>query len=344
MRSEQLDIPSRHSKLRDRADKIYDWTVTEAKIQRRPVISLAIRPSEPSQLEKLQLALSALTCQDPDMRAESGPGDRETIVSGMGELHLEVICERILREYEIPLDIGEFKIVYLETIRKNAEAEGKYVRQIGFRGQFAHVKIRLVPRNAGSGYQFDNEIKDGAIPSEYVEPVNLGIQVAMKGGVVAGHEMVDLRAVLYDGSYHAGDSNEIAFRIAASMAFKEAARKAGPVVLEPVMSIELITPEEFAGAIVGDLSRRRGMIEAMEHRVDGQAIHAKVPQATMIGYAQHLRSFTQDRASYSMNFARYEEASRGGESGSDEAGVTAKQPRGPRAGSGFAAARWDQES
>jgi elongation factor G len=277
------------------------------------------------------------------MKVEEGPTDGETVISGMGELHLESICDRISREYKIQLDVGEPKVIYLETIRKHAEAEGKYIRQVGGRGQYAHLKLRLEPREPGSGYEFVDEIKDGAVPSEFVERVDLGIQEAMKGGVLAGHEMVDVRAVLYDGSYHVGDSNEMAFRIAGSMAFKEAARKASPVVLEPVMSVEVTTPEDFAGAIVGDLSRRRGWIERMEHRAGSQVIRAIVPLATMIGYAPHMRSITQGRVSYSMNFARYEEVPRGYESGGDEAGVTANKPKRPQAGSSFAAAPLDEE-
>jgi elongation factor G len=277
------------------------------------------------------------------MKVEEGPTDGETVISGIGELHLESICDRISREYKIQLDVGEPKVIYLETIRKHAEAEGRYIRQVGGRGQYAHLKLRLEPRESGSGYEFVDEIKDGAVPSEFVEPVDLGIQEAMKGGVLAGHEMVDVRAVLYDGSYHVGDSNETAFRIAGSMAFKEAARKASPVVLEPVMSVEVTTPEDFAGAIMGDLSRRRGWIEGMEHRAGSQVIRAIVPLATMIGYAQHMRSITQGRATYSMSFARYDEAPGRDESGGDKVGVTANKPKDPKAGSGFAAAPLDEE-
>jgi elongation factor G len=277
------------------------------------------------------------------MKVEEGPTDGETVISAMGELHLESICDRISREYKIQLDVGEPKVIYLETIRKHAEAEGKYIRQVGGRGQYAHLKLRLEPRESGSGYEFIDEIKDGAVPSEFVEPVDLGIQEAMKGGVLAGHEMVDVRAVLYDGSYHVGDSNEMAFRIAGSMAFKEAARKASPVVLEPVMSVEVTTPEDFAGAIMGDLSRRRGWIEGMERRAGSQVIRAIVPLATMIGYAQHMRSITQGRPTYSMSFARYDEASGRDESGGDKVGVTANKPKDPKAGSGFAAAPLDEE-
>jgi elongation factor G len=308
------------------------------------LIFVVIRPRASGDRERLERALRELAQEDLTIGIAPGPTDGETAVSGVGGLQLEIICDRVVREYKIPLDVGEFKVIYLETIRKNADGEGKYIRQIGGRGQYAHVKVRLEPREAGGGYQFEDEIRDGAVPAEFVEPVNLGIQEAMKGGVLTGHEMVDLRAVLYDGSYHVGDSNEMAFRIAGSMAFKEAARKADPVVLEPVMSVEVVTPEEFAGAILGDLSRRRGRIEGMEHRAGSQVIRATVPLATMIGYAQHMRSITQGRVEYSMNFARYEEVPRGGESGAEEAGVTANKPKKPKAGSGFAAAQWDEES
>ena len=310
----------------------------------RRVISVAVHPQRDGDHERLQRALSDLEREDPTIGIAPGHTNGETIICGMGELHLQVICDRIVREYKISLDVGEFKVVYLETIRRRAEGEGKYIRRVGGRGQYAHVKIRLEPREPGSGYEVVDEIRSGAVPKEFVGPVNLGIQEGMKGGILAGHEMVDLRAVLYDGSYHDVDSNEMAFKIAGSMAFQEAARKASPVVLEPVMAVEIVTPEEFTGAILGDLSRRRGWLEGMEHRADRQVIRATVPMATMIGYAQHLRSITQGWAEYSMNFARYEEAPRGGESGGDEAGVTANKPKRPKAGSGFAAAQWDDGS
>jgi elongation factor G len=311
-------------------------------IQHRPVVSVLIRARNDSQRENLQSILSELIREDRAMTAKVLNG--ENIISGMGELHLEIICDRISREYKIPLDVGELGVIYLETIRKTAEAEGKYIRAISGSCMYGHVKIRLEPRVPGSGYEFVDEIKNGAIPSEFIEPANLGIQEAMKGGVLSGHEMVDLQAILYDGSYHLGDSNETAFKIAGSIAFKEAARKADPVVLEPIMSIEVRTPQEFVGAIVGDLSRRRGWIEGMERRADGQVIRATAPMATMIGYAQHMRSITQSMGQYSMNFVRYEEVPRGGDSGVDDAGVTANNPRTPKAGSGFAAAQWDEES
>jgi elongation factor G len=316
--------------------------VSESNAQSRPVISVAIRPRNGVDRENLQQALHDLTHEDPRMRIETEPTEGEIIVSGMGELHLEIICERILREYKIQLDVGKPRIIYLETIRKHAEAEGKYVRQTGGRGQYAHVKVRLEPREAGSGYQFINEVAEGVVPPKFVEHVNLGIQEAVKAGVLAGHGMVDLRAALCDGSYHVEDSNEIAFKIAGSMAFKEAARKASPVILEPIMSIEVVTPEDFVGSIMGDLSSRRGRIEDMEHRSGSQVIHATMPLAEMFGYARHMRSMTQGRAAYSMHFARYEEAHRG-EHGEDAAGVTANKPKSPKSGSRFAAAQPDEE-
>jgi elongation factor G len=293
--------------------------------------------------EKLQRTLNDLTMEDLVMSVENGAAVGEKIIRGVGELHLQIICDRIVREYKIPLDVGEFKVVYVETIRKRAEGEGKYIRQMGGRGQYAHVKIRLEPREPGSGYEFVDEIKGGAVPAEFVDSVNLGIQEAMKGGILASHEMVDLRAVLYDGSYHVGESNEMAFQIAGSMAFKEAARRADSVVLEPLMAVEVVTPEEYVGMIMGDLSSRRGSIEGMECRGASQLIRATVPLATMIGYAQHMRSITR-WAHYSMNWARYEEIPPGGESGGDEAGVTANKPKRPKGGSGFAAAKWDDQS
>jgi elongation factor G len=318
--------------------------VSESNTRLRSVISVAIRPRTSDDRERLQRALSDLMRDDPTITIAPGHTDGETIIGGVGGLQLEIICDRVVREYKIPLDVGEFKVIYLETIRKKSEAEGKYVRAFSSRCMYGHVKIRLAPREPGSGYEFVDEIRNGAVPPEFVEPINLGIQEGMKGGVLAGHEMVDLRAVLYDGSYHVGDSTEMAFKLAGSMAFKEAARKAGPVVLEPVMSVEVVTSEESVGAILGDLCSRRGRIEGMEHRAGSQVIRATVPLATMIGYAQHMRSITQGRVDYSMNFSRYEEAPRGGESGADEAGVTAIKPKKPTAGSGFAAAQWDDES
>ena len=317
--------------------------MSESNSQTRPIVSLAISPKLTDERESLQQALNDLASVDPTLRIETGSIDGRTILCGMGQLQLEVICHRIMQEYKIQLEVGEPKVIYLETIRKNAEAEGKYIRQIRGRGNYAHVKVRLEPRERGSGYQFAAEIAEGALLSEFVQAVNLGIQEAMKAGILAGHEIVDLRAVLFDGSYHAEDSDEMVFRIVASTAFKEAARTANPVLLEPVMSVEVITSEEFAGAVMHDLNARRGTIEDMEQRADSQVIKAIVPLAEMFGYPARLRSIARGRTECSLNFARYEVAPLGGDTGAEEAGVTANKPKGPKAGSGYAAARLDPE-
>ena len=312
--------------------------MSESNSQSRPIMSVAISPRTSDDWQILQQALNDLARQDPTIKIETDPIDGQMIIGGMGELHLEMICDRILREYKVDIVVGEPKVIYLETVRTQAEAEGKYIRQTGGHGQYAHVRLRLEPGERGSGYQFVDQITEGAVPKEFVEPVNFGVQSAMKGGILGGHEMVDLRAVLYDGSYHLEDSNEMAFKIAASTAFKEAARRANPVILEPIMSVEVVTPEDFAGTIMGDLSSRRGQIKGMEHRAGSQVIQAVVPLAEMFGYATHIRSNTRGWAEYSMHFASYDEAPRGGEPGGDEAGVTANKPKGPTLRSGFAAA------
>jgi elongation factor G len=294
---------------------------------------------------KFEYALRDLAQQDPTLRISSLPTDGHTVISGMGELHLEVICDRVLREYKIKLHVGKPKVIYLETIHEQAEAEGKYVRHTEGRSDYAHVKIRLEPGEPGSGYQFVDEIREGAVPREFVQSVNLAVQDALKAGILSSHELVDLRVVLYDGSYHAEDSNEMAFKMAASMALNQALRTASPVVLEPVMAIEVTTPEEFAGSIMGDLNSRRGLIEGMEHPAAGSVvIKALVPLAEMLGYATDIRSSTLGRASYSMHFAAYEVAPHAGESGAEETGVTANKPTRPKTGTGFAAASLDAES
>ena len=275
-----------------------------------PVIAVAVEPKTKGDQEKMGIALSKLAQEDPTFKVHTDPDSGQTIISGMGELHLEIIIDRMMREFSVEANVGKPQVAYRETIRKNAEAEGKYIRQTGGRGQYGHVKIRLEPNQAGKGYEFVNDIVGGVVPKEYIKPVDQGMQEAMEGGVLAGFPMVDVKATLYDGSYHEVDSNEMAFKIAGSMAFKEAARKASPVILEPVMSVEVVVPEDFAGAIMGDLSSRRGRIEGMEHRAGSQVIKAIVPLAEMFGYATHMRSSTQGRATYSMHFARYEEAPR----------------------------------
>ncbi len=275
-----------------------------------PVIDVAVEPKTKADQEKMGMALARLAQEDPTFKVHTDPDSGQTIISGMGELHLEIIVDRMMREYKVEANVGKPQVAYRETIRKRAEAEGKYIRQTGGRGQYGHAKIRLEPQEPGMGYEFVNEIIGGSVPKEYIKPIDQGIKEAMEGGVLAGYEMVDVKAILYDGSYHDVDSNEMAFKIAGSMAFKEAARRASPVLLEPVMAVEVVTPEDFAGAIMGDLSSRRGRIEGMEHRAGSQVIKAIVPLAEMFGYATHMRSSTQGRAEYSMHFARYEEAPR----------------------------------
>ena len=226
----------------------------------------------------------------------------------MGELHLEIIVDRMMREFKVEASVGKPQVNYRETIRSHSEAEGKYIRQTGGSGNYGHCRIRITPNQPGKGYEFSNDIKGGTIPKEYIKPIDQGIQEAMQGGVLAGYEMVDVKVSLYDGSYHEVDSNEMAFKIAGSIAFKEAARKAKPVLLEPVMAVEVVVPEDYMGAIIGDLQSRRGRVEGMEMVGNTQAIRATVPLSTMFGYATHMRGATQGRANYSMQFKQYEEA------------------------------------
>jgi elongation factor G len=275
-----------------------------------PVISVAVEPKTKADQEKMGMALGRLAQEDPTFKVHTDPDSGQTIISGMGELHLEIIVDRMMREYKVEANVGKPQVAYRETIRRHAEAEGKYIRQTGGRGQYGHAKIYLDPQPPGTGYEFVNDIVGGSVPKEFIKPIDQGIQEALEGGVLAGYPMVDVKATLFDGSYHDVDSNEMAFKIAGSMAFKEAARKASPVLLEPVMAVEVVTPEDYAGTIMGDLSSRRGRIEGMEHRAGSQVIKAIVPLAEMFGYATHMRSSTQGRAEYSMHFARYEEAPR----------------------------------
>ncbi len=275
-----------------------------------PVISVAVEPKTKADQEKMGMALSKLAQEDPTFKVHTDPDSGQTIISGMGELHLEIIVDRMMREYKVEANVGKPQVAYRETIRRKSEAEGKYIRQTGGRGQYGHAKIRIEPNEPGKGYEFVNEVVGGSVPKEFIKPIDQGIQEALEGGILAGYPMVDVKVELYDGSYHDVDSNEMAFKIAGSMAFKEAARKASPVLLEPVMAVEVVTPEDYAGVIMGDLSSRRGRIEGMEHRAGSQVIKAIVPLAEMFGYATHMRSSTQGRAEYSMHFARYEEVPR----------------------------------
>jgi len=273
-----------------------------------PVISVAVEPKTKADQEKMGIALARLAQEDPTFKVNTDPDSGQTIISGMGELHLEIIIDRMMREYKVEANVGKPQVAYRETIRKPSQAEGKFIRQTGGRGQYGHVKIKLDPQEPGKGYEFVNDIVGGSVPREYIKPVDQGIKEAMEGGVLAGYEMVDIKATLYDGSYHDVDSSEMAFKIAGSMAFKEAARKASPVLLEPVMSVEVVVPDEFMGDIIGDLNSRRGRVEGVEHRAGSQVIKAYVPLSEMFGYATDMRSRTQGRDTFSMHFSRYEQA------------------------------------
>ncbi|HJX85473.1 MAG TPA: elongation factor G [Candidatus Angelobacter sp.] len=275
-----------------------------------PVISVAVEPKTKSDQEKMGVALGRLAQEDPTFKVATDPDSGQTIISGMGELHLEIIIDRMMREYKVEANVGKPQVAYRETIRKPAQAEGKYIRQTGGSGHYGHVKLRIEPNEMGKGFEFINEIKSGSVPREFFKPIEQGIKQAMEGGVLAGYEMVDIKVSLYDGSYHEVDSDEMAFKIAASMGFKEAARKASPVLLEPIMAVEVVVPEDFMGVIIGDLNSRRGRIEGLEHRAGSQVIKSLVPLAEMFGYATQMRSNTQGRATFSMHFAHYDEAPR----------------------------------
>jgi elongation factor G len=275
-----------------------------------PVIHVAVEPKTKADQEKMGLALARLADEDPTFKVHTDEDSGQTIISGMGELHLEILVDRMKREHKVEANVGEPKVAFRETIRKPAEAEGKYIRQTGGSGNYGHVKIRLEPNEPGKGFEFIDAIRGGVVPKEYIKPTEQGIREALHNGVLAGYEMVDFKATLFDGSYHDVDSNEMAFKIAGSMAFKEAAKKASPVLLEPVMAVEVTVPEEHMGTIIGDINSRRGRIEGMEHVGGSQVIKAMVPLKEMFGYVNDIRSSTQGRASYSMQFARYEEAPR----------------------------------
>jgi elongation factor G len=274
------------------------------------VISVAIEPKTKADQEKMGVALARLADEDPTFKVRTDEDSGQTIISGMGELHLEILVDRMRREHKVEANVGEPKVAFRETIRKKAEAEGKYIRQTGGSGNYGHCKLRVEPNTPGAGYEFINAIKSGSIPKEFIKPIDQGVQGALELGILAGYPLVDVKVTLYDGSYHEVDSNEMAFKFAGSIAFKEAARKAHPVLLEPVMAVEVTVPEEFMGVIIGDINSRRGRIEGMEHLAGSQVIKAIVPLKEMFGYVNDIRSSTQGRASYSMQFARYEEAPR----------------------------------
>jgi elongation factor G len=271
-----------------------------------PVISMAIEPKTKADQERMGVSLQKLTQEDPSLRVASDEETGQTIISGMGELHLEIIVDRLLREFKVDANVGKPQVAFRETIRTVAEAEGKYIRQTGGRGQYGHVYIKVEPQEPGKGFEFINKVVGGAIPREYIPAVEKGIREAMENGVVAGYPMVDMKVTLFDGSYHDVDSSEIAFKIAGSMGFKEATRRANPVLLEPVMDLEVIVPEEYMGDVIGDLNSRRGKIQGMKVRAGAQVITGQVPLKEMFGYATDVRSMTQGRGVFTMQFSHYE--------------------------------------
>ena len=272
-----------------------------------PVISIAVEPKTKADQEKLSIALQKLAKEDPSFRVSMDHETGQTIIAGMGELHLEIIIDRLKREFGVDVNVGKPQVAYRETIRKEVTSEGKFIKQTGGRGQYGHVWLKIEPLERGKGFEFHETIKGGVVPKEYIPAVEAGVREAMETGVVAGYPMVDIKVTLFDGSYHEVDSSELAFKIAASIAFKEGAKKANPVLLEPIMEVEVTTPEEFMGDVIGDLNRRRGRVQGMEARGNAQVIRALVPLAEMFGYATDLRSMTQGRATYIMKFSHYEE-------------------------------------
>ncbi|MFI3135620.1 MAG: elongation factor G [Methylococcaceae bacterium] len=276
-----------------------------------PVISVAVEPKTKNDQDKIGLALSKLAQEDPSFRVQTEGESGQIIISGMGELHLEIIIDRMRREFGVEANVGAPQVAYRETVRKMVEQEGKFIRQSGGRGQYGHVWLRIEPAEIGSGFEFVNEIVGGVVPREYIPAVDKGIQEQMRNGIVAGFPVVDVKVSLFDGSYHDVDSNEIAFKIAGSMCFRDGARQANPVVLEPVMKVEIATPEAYMGDVVGDINRRRGIIQSMDDAPAGKTIICEVPLAEMFGYSTDLRSATQGRASYSMQFEKYSEVPSG---------------------------------
>ena len=273
-----------------------------------PVIAVAVEPKTKPDQEKMGLALSKLAQEDPSFRVHTDEESGQTIISGMGELHLEIIVDRMKREFKVEANIGKPQVAYRETICSTLEkAEGKFVRQSGGRGQYGHVVFKIEPKQTGEGFEFVNEIVGGTVPKEYIPAIEKGVVEQMTNGIVAGYPVVDVKVTLYDGSYHDVDSSEMAFKIAGSMGFREGARKACPVLLEPVMKVEIVTPEEYMGTVNGDLNRRRGILQSTEESPSGKIIKAEVPLSEMFGYATDLRSATQGRAVYTMEFEKYNE-------------------------------------
>jgi len=272
-----------------------------------PVIHIAIEPKTKADMDKLGVSLNKLAKEDPSFRVRSDEETGQTIIGGMGELHLEIIVDRLLREFKVEANVGKPQVAYRETVTKKVEAEGKHIRQSGGKGQYGHVWLRIEPNETGKGFEFENSIVGGTVPKEYIPAVEKGIVEALEGGVVAGYPMVDIKVAIFDGSYHDVDSSEMAFKIAGSIGVKEGCRNAGPILLEPIMKVEVVTPEESMGDVIGDLNRRRGRIQGMNPRGNTQVVDATVPLAEMFGYATDLRSRTQGRATYSMQFANYQQ-------------------------------------
>ena len=282
--------------------------ILESMVFPEPVIRVAIEPKTKAGQEKMGIALAKLAEEDPTFKTYSDEETGQTIIAGMGELHLEIIVDRLLREFKVEANVGQPQVAYKEAITKSADVDMKYARQSGGKGQYGHVKIIVEPNEPGAGYTFENKVVGGAIPKEYITAVDAGIQGAMQSGVLAGYQVVDLKVTLYDGSYHEVDSSEMAFKIAGSMAFKEAMRKADPVLTEPIMKVVVIVPEEYMGDVIGDMNSRRGQIQSMEATQPGiQEITANVPLSEMFGYATDLRSKTQGRGVYSMEPSHFAE-------------------------------------
>ena len=300
----------KHTKTGDTLCTEEDKVLLEKMIFPEPVIQIAIEPKTKADQEKLSEALAKLSEEDPTFKVKTDEETGQTLISGMGELHLEILVDRMKREFKVEANVGKPQVAYRETITETVQAEGKFVKQSGGRGKYGHVWLEVGPNEPGKGFEFENAIVGGVVPKEYIAPVSRGVEEAMKNGVVAGYHIVDVKVKLYDGSYHDVDSDEISFKVAGSMAFRAAAKKAKPILLEPLMSIEVTTPEEYMGDVMGDLSSRRGKVEGFDARRDAQVIKAKAPLSEMFGYSTVLRSMTQGRAIYSMQFSHYAEVPR----------------------------------
>jgi len=284
--------------------------VLERMIFPEPVIHVAVEPKTKADQEKMGIALNRLAQEDPSFRVKTDEETNQTIISGMGELHLEILVDRMKREFSVEANVGAPQVAYREAIKKPVEIEGKFVKQSGGKGQYGHVWLKMEPNEAGKGFEFIDAIKGGSVPREFIPAVEKGLRETLPAGVVAGYPVVDVKVTLFDGSYHDVDSNENAFKMAASMAFKDGMRKADPILLEPMMAVEVETPEDYFGDLMGDLSSRRGMIQGMEDNASGKVIRAEVPLAEMFGYSTTMRSLSQGRATYSMEFKHYTEAPR----------------------------------